>query len=50
MDPQKIGKFIYKLRTEKGLSQYKLAEMIPISRQAISKWERGVLYLIHQLY
>ena len=41
MDPQKIGKFIYELRTEKGLSQYKLAEMIPISRQAVSKWENG---------
>lgn len=42
MDPKKIGKFIYELRTEKGLSQYKLADMIPISRQAVSKWERGV--------
>lgn len=41
MDPQKIGKFIYELRIEKGLSQYKLADMIPISRQAISRWETG---------
>lgn len=41
MDLQKIGKFIYELRTERGLSQYKLAEMIPISRQAVSKWETG---------
>lgn len=41
MDSQKIGKFIYELRTEKGLSQYKLADMIPISRQAISRWETG---------
>ena len=41
MNPDKISKFIFKLRTEKGLSQYQLADMIPISRQAVSKWERG---------
>jgi len=42
MNANEIGKFIYKLRTEKNLSQYQLAEMIPISRQAVSKWERGI--------
>ncbi len=42
MDSKKIGQFIYELRTEKGLSQYQLAEMIPISREAVSKWERGI--------
>lgn len=41
MNPDKIGKFIYILRTEKKWSQYQLADMIPISRQAVSKWERG---------
>jgi transcriptional regulator with XRE-family HTH domain len=41
MNPEKIGKFIYELRKEKNLSQYQLADMIPISRQAVSKWERG---------
>ena len=41
MDPEKIGKFIYTLRKEKNLSQYQLADLIPISRQAVSKWERG---------
>ncbi|MBQ6135314.1 MAG: helix-turn-helix transcriptional regulator [Bacilli bacterium] len=41
MNPERIGKFIYQLRTEKGLSQYQLADMIPISRQAVSKWERA---------
>lgn len=41
MDLSKIGKFIYKLRTEKGLSQASLAEMIPITRQAVSRWELG---------
>lgn len=42
MNPKKIGDFISTLRRGKNLSQYQLAEMIPISRQAISKWERGV--------
>ena len=42
MDSNIIGKFIYTLRKEKNLSQYQLADMIPISRQAVSKWERGV--------
>ena len=42
MNPEKIGKFICELRKEKGLSQYELADMIPISRQGVSKWERGV--------
>lgn len=41
MDPDKIGKFIYELRKEKNLSQYELADMVPISRQGVSKWERG---------
>ncbi|MBO5120209.1 MAG: helix-turn-helix transcriptional regulator [Bacilli bacterium] len=41
MDQKKIGKFIFNLRTEKKLSQSQLAELIPISRQAISNWEVG---------
>ena len=41
MDPEKIGKFIYELRKEKNLSQYQLADLIPITRQGVSKWERG---------
>ena len=42
MDAYKIGQFIKQLRTERNLSQYQLADMIPITRQAVSKWERGV--------
>lgn len=45
MDQQKIGKFICNLRKEKNLSQNQLADMIPISRQAVSKWERGITIL-----
>lgn len=41
MDLNRIGRFIFKLRTEKGLSQRNLAEMIPVTRQAVSRWEQG---------
>lgn len=36
-----IGKKIYDLRVQRGLSQEKLAEMLEVSRQAVSKWELG---------
>jgi len=36
-----IGEKIYKLRTEKNLSQGDLAEILEVSRQSISKWENG---------
>lgn len=42
MDSKKIGAFILNLRKDHQLSQEDLAKMIPISREAVSKWERGV--------
>ena len=36
-----LGETIYKLRTEKQLSQGDLAEMLEVSRQSISKWENN---------
>lgn len=36
-----LGKKIAKLRTEKGISQEKLAEMLDVTRQAVTKWENG---------
>lgn len=41
LNKEKIGKFIKKLRLKNKMSQYVLADKIKISRQAISKWERG---------
>ena len=37
-----ISNNIKKLRVLHGLSQEKLAEKIGVTRQTISKWERGV--------
>ena len=34
-----LGERIYKLRTEKGLSQGDLSEILEVSRQSVSKWE-----------
>lgn len=41
MNMQKIGKFILQLRQEKNLSQSDLANLIPVTRQAVSRWEKG---------
>ena len=39
-----VGKQIQHYRKEKNLSQDELAEIIFVSRQSISNWERGVTY------
>lgn len=36
-----LGESIYRLRTEKNLSQGDLAEALDVSRQSVSKWENG---------
>lgn len=36
-----LGERIYRLRTEKNLSQGDLAELLEVSRQSISKWENN---------
>ncbi len=41
MDSNKIGAFIKSLRVKNNMSQKDLANKIPISREAISKWECG---------
>ena len=41
MDQEKTGRRIARLRKEKGWTQEQLAAQIPITRQALSKWEIG---------
>ena len=42
MDQEKIGKFIATLRKEKNLTQEQLAEKLGITKNTVSKWERGL--------
>jgi len=42
MDCSKVGKLIFGLRKEKGMTQKQLADAMNISDKAISKWERGL--------
>lgn len=37
-----FGNRLAEMRKEKGYSQEELAEQLGVSRQAVSKWERGV--------
>lgn len=41
MDNEKTGRLIKRLRTERGLTQIRLAEALGVSDKAVSKWERG---------
>lgn len=42
MNQEKIGKFIASCRKEKNLTQEMLAEKLGVSKNAVSKWERGL--------
>lgn len=42
MDKVKIGQFIANCRKDKKLTQEQLAEKLNISKNAVSKWERGL--------
>lgn len=41
MDMQLIGKRIKEIRTENRLSQQKFGEMLSVSQDTISLWEKG---------
>ena len=45
MNNEKIGIFIAKKRKEKNLTQEQLGEKLGISKNAISKWERGICWM-----
>lgn len=42
MDCTRVGKLIFRLRKEKGLTQKQLADMMNISAKTVSKWECGM--------
>ena len=42
MNQEKIGKFIANMRKEKNLTQEELATKLGITKNAVSKWERGL--------
>lgn len=42
MNPEKVGKFIKKLRSINNLTQQDLADKYNVTYQAVSKWERGI--------
>ena len=42
MNDYAFGNFLYTLRTEKGLSQSELGQIIGVSNKAVSKWEMGI--------
>lgn len=42
MNQEKIGKFISFCRKEKNLTQENLAQKLGVSKNAVSKWERGI--------
>ena len=41
MNQEKIGKFIYELRKEKGMTQSELAEKMGVTDKSVSRWENG---------
>ncbi len=42
MDLEKMGKFIAKLRVDKGLTQAQLGDLLGVENKIISKWEKGI--------
>ena len=42
MDQVKIGKFIFECRKNKNITQSELGEKLSVSKNAVSKWERGI--------
>ena len=43
-DKETLGAFIKQKRIEKNLTQSQLAQMLYVTKFAVSKWERGISY------
>ena len=41
MNKERIGKYIKFLRERNNLTQEELAKKVPVSREAVNKWETG---------
>lgn len=50
MNQEKIGRFIAELRKEKNLTQEELANKLGITKNAVSKWERGLCLMDASLF
>lgn len=37
-----LGETVYRLRSQRGMSQGDLADALEVSRQSVSKWETGL--------
>ncbi len=48
MNSRKIGSFLTELRKEAGFTQEQLAEQVLVSRENVSKWERGINLPSHE--
>lgn len=46
MDSKKFGQFVAEIRKEKNMTQADLANIIGVTDKAISRWEKGILFLL----
>ena len=44
MNKIRIGEYILSYRKEKGLNQTEFGELLGVTTQAVSKWEREICY------
>ena len=42
MNSSEIGSLLLRLRSERNMTQREVAQVLCVSTQAVSKWERGV--------
>ena len=47
LDMNKVAKNIKNARTKKNMTQLELADIVGVSYQAVSNWERGNSHILH---